>query len=85
MKLPTWLQSSADREKLSLTVQGSLHTLGSVILLLTNIKGWHLTQTGWDTLIDGSFEALAAVWATGGTLVAIYGGWRRWFSEGTQK
>lgn len=63
MTIPKWLTSSADEEKLALTIKGILTGIGPVLLLLSNAKGWHLTQTDLDVVIDGVLNALATLTA----------------------
>jgi len=73
MQLPTWLQSSADQEKLALTIRGLLTSIIPVILLISNVRGWHITQSQLDVTIDAVLQVIAAIGGLVGAVMTLAG------------
>lgn len=77
MTLPKWLQSSEDEAKLALTVKGVLTTIVPVILIISNAKGWHITQSSLDAVIDAILNVLAVLGTVIGAIVTLIGAVRK--------
>lgn len=61
MQLPTWLQSSADATKLSLTVKGVASSVVPVLLLVAKAYGSELTGEDVNEALDAVLNVLLGV------------------------
>lgn len=74
------LGSSADEQKLALTIKGLLTSIVPIILLVAQVKGYSLTNEQINPIIDEIYNTVLYATLCWGGLMTIFGWLRKcWF------
>lgn len=79
-KIWNWIiVSSEDPTKTSLAVKGFLTTAGSILLLISPIVHWQITQSSLDQGIDIAMQITLALLALGSAITGLFGLFRKFY------
>lgn len=81
MKIPSWLQSSQDSNKVSLSVKGFLTGLIPLIVILVKVFQIDIAEAQINEIIDTLGNTVIVVWTAVSAIITLYGLIRKLFKK----
>lgn len=81
MNLPSWLQSSQDPTKVSLTITAIIAGIIPFLAIINKVFGTHLVDTELQSISDALTSTVMAVWAACSAVAFLYGLVRKTFKK----